>query len=245
MRCRLVLREVISYAAEHPDVIGWRWGSSILVECKTSRADFARDRLKPYHQHDTGMGEKRFFLTPPGLLKAEELPDGWGLLEAHPKAVRVVREATPRSLLPHCYRDELLHCIRGIRMLNGHDDYPTKKSESILGPDDDAERMERNVPMAIQMMRNTVLLRRCEPDTTSKGGIIIPLAAQRSSTQAVVVAVGPGKHTDHGFFLETTVKPGNTVVIGKWEGADVMVDGEKLLIVPEDFVLAIIDPVST
>ena len=85
-KCRLVLREVVYYVVEIPDAIGWRWGSSILVECKTSRTDFAVDARKPFRHANAGMGEKRYFMTEPGLVRPEELPIGWGLLEVHEKA---------------------------------------------------------------------------------------------------------------------------------------------------------------
>jgi hypothetical protein len=137
-KCRLVLREVVSCARETPDAIGWRWGSSTLVECKTSRADFRRDQKKVGHASpDWGMGEYRYYMTPPGLLRVDELPEGWGLLEVHGRRVRVVHEATRRELCPRYYHDELQHCIRGVRMANGEDRLPTKKSAAFVGDADD------------------------------------------------------------------------------------------------------------
>lgn len=133
-KCRLVLREVVSYAREIPDAIGWRWGSSILVECKVSRSDFARDKKKVGHAlPDWGMGEKRYYMTPPGLLSPDELPYGWGLLEVRDRSVRVVKEAESRTIDPRFYRDELQLCIRGVRMINGEDEYTTKKSAAYVG----------------------------------------------------------------------------------------------------------------
>lgn len=68
---------------ERADAIGWRAGVSTLVECKTSWTDFVRDfrkasRLEPAN----GLGQYRFFLVPPKVLKATDVPDPWGLLEA-------------------------------------------------------------------------------------------------------------------------------------------------------------------
>ncbi len=81
--CGVVLREFSTTAtAEIPDAIGWRSHTSILVECKVSRADFLADASKPFRKNPyAGVGRWRFYLTPPGLLRAEELPVGWGLLE--------------------------------------------------------------------------------------------------------------------------------------------------------------------
>lgn len=71
-------------ADEAPDAIGWRPdGESILVECKTSVADYLRDRKKA-HRAGPGMGRERWYLTPWGLLAGytapEVWPTGWGLL---------------------------------------------------------------------------------------------------------------------------------------------------------------------
>ena len=54
---------------------------SLLVECKVSRADFLSDRGKPFRADPAkGVGDWRFFLCPTGLIQAEEVPKGWGLL---------------------------------------------------------------------------------------------------------------------------------------------------------------------
>ena len=90
--CRVVLKEITSRARETPDVIGWRGCSTVLVECKISRADFHHDSKKLFRiDSSKGMGFKRFYLTPPGLLKVEDLPEMWGLIEAHKRCVRVLR----------------------------------------------------------------------------------------------------------------------------------------------------------
>lgn len=61
----------------------------MLVECKTSRADFSRDSEKPFRKHPTlGMGVQRYFMTVPGLLDPKDIPVAWGLLECFPKKVR-------------------------------------------------------------------------------------------------------------------------------------------------------------
>jgi hypothetical protein len=82
-RCGVVLSEQACGSGEMPDAIGWKRGShSVLVECKVTRADFLADRAKPCRlKPEQGVGCERFYLTPPGLVKVEELPGGWGLLE--------------------------------------------------------------------------------------------------------------------------------------------------------------------
>jgi len=82
-RCGVVLSEQACVSGEMPDAIGWKQAChSVLVECKVTRADFLADRSKPFRQEpEKGVGSERFYLTPPGLMKLEELPTGWGLLE--------------------------------------------------------------------------------------------------------------------------------------------------------------------
>ncbi len=76
-----------------PDAIGWkRANHSVLVECKITRADFLADRGKSFRQKpEQGVGSERFYLTPPAMLKAEELPAGWGLLELRRGNIEVVQ----------------------------------------------------------------------------------------------------------------------------------------------------------
>ncbi len=66
---------------EQPDVLGFRSNCSMLIEVKTSRADFLADRKKP-ERAAGGLGLYRFYLCPEGLLQVADLPAGWGLLVA-------------------------------------------------------------------------------------------------------------------------------------------------------------------
>ncbi len=97
-RCAVVLTEA-GANWEFPDAIGWRTGYdpvSILVECKTSRGDFLVDRKKPFRlasAPELGMGRFRYFLAPPGIIRPEELPLRWGLLEIRARSVRVKAKA--------------------------------------------------------------------------------------------------------------------------------------------------------
>ena len=82
-RCGVVLSEQACASGEMPDAIGWKQAChSVLVECKVSRSDFLVDREKPWRQKpERGVGSERFYLALSGLIKVEELPTGWGLLE--------------------------------------------------------------------------------------------------------------------------------------------------------------------
>ena len=96
--CAFVFRELHTMAYEIPDAIGFRGaGISLLVECKASRADFLSDHKKPHRREPhEGMGDYRFYMCPTGLIKADELPDKWGLIYVT-EAGRARQIAGPRS----------------------------------------------------------------------------------------------------------------------------------------------------
>jgi hypothetical protein len=82
-RCGVVLSEQACVSGEMPDAIGWKRAChSVLVECKITRADFLADRAKPFRvKPEDGVGCERFYLVPARLVRREELPADWGLLE--------------------------------------------------------------------------------------------------------------------------------------------------------------------
>jgi|GEM_PF-216333 hypothetical protein len=91
-RCGVVLSEQACASGEMPDAIGWKRAChSVLVECKVTRSDFLADRAKPFRlKPEQGVGCERFYLIPAGLIRREELPAGWGLLEHHRGRIETV-----------------------------------------------------------------------------------------------------------------------------------------------------------
>ena len=87
--CGVVLSEQSCASGETPDAIGWKRAChSVVVECKISRADFLADRDKPFRRKaEKGMGCERFYLAPAGLISANEIPIGWGLIELRGREV--------------------------------------------------------------------------------------------------------------------------------------------------------------
>jgi hypothetical protein len=94
-RCGVVLSEQACISGEMPDAIGWKKAChSVLVECKISRADFIADRDKECRQKpENGVGCERYYLAPHGLVRAEELPKDWGLLEAQGRQIEIIRRS--------------------------------------------------------------------------------------------------------------------------------------------------------
>ena len=84
-RCGFVLTELVTWADEIPDAIGFRDSDSYLVECKISRTDFFADQKKHFRQNpEMGMGTFRYYLCQGGIIKPEDLPPRWGLLHVGP-----------------------------------------------------------------------------------------------------------------------------------------------------------------
>ena len=87
---------------EQPDIIGWRDGLSVLIECKYSRADFLSDNKKVFRQApEQGMGDWRFYMCPPEVIKVKDLPAGWGLLWVYPKKISKVHGFPQNTMWHH------------------------------------------------------------------------------------------------------------------------------------------------
>lgn len=116
-RCGVVLSEQSCSSGEMPDAIGWKRAChSILVECKISRADFLADREKPFRQKaHLGMGCERYYLSPTGLIRADEVPAGWGLLEVRNRKVNVTRSADKNLRSAAGFRHEMNLLLASLR----------------------------------------------------------------------------------------------------------------------------------
>jgi len=84
-------------------------------------------------------------------------------------------------------------------------------------------------------------VRRLEEAETKRGGIIIPDTAKEKPQEAEVVSVGPGRMTEEGKRVPMNVKKGDRILMGKYSGTEVKVDGDEFLILREDDVLAIVE----
>ena len=94
--------------------------------------------------------------------------------------------------------------------------------------------------MKVRPLSDRLLVRRVEEKETVKGGIIIPDTAKEKPQEGEVIAVGSGKVLDNGTKVEMDVKVGDKILFGKYSGTDIKVDGEEMLILREDEVLAIL-----
>ncbi len=95
--------------------------------------------------------------------------------------------------------------------------------------------------MKIKPLADRILVKREEPSETVRGGIIIPDTAKEKPQEGRVVAVGPGKVDENGKRVPMEVKKGDRILMGKYAGTEVKIDGEEHLILREDDVLAVIE----
>ena len=95
--------------------------------------------------------------------------------------------------------------------------------------------------MKIKPLADRILVKREEPSETVRGGIIIPDSAKEKPQEGRVVAVGPGKLDESGKRVPMEVKKDDRILMGKYAGTEVKIDGEEHLIMREDDVLAVIE----
>ena len=95
--------------------------------------------------------------------------------------------------------------------------------------------------MKIRPLHDRVIVKRLEEERTSPGGILIPDTAAEKPVQGKIVAVGKGKILEDGNVRPLDVKVGDKILFGKYSGTEVKLDGEDLLVMREEDVMAVIE----
>ena len=94
--------------------------------------------------------------------------------------------------------------------------------------------------MNIRLLGDRVAVKRIKVEDKSPGGILYPETAKDKPTEGEVVAVGPGRVTRSGSFVETMVKVGERVLFGKYVGSEVKVNNEDVVVMREEDILAVL-----
>jgi len=94
--------------------------------------------------------------------------------------------------------------------------------------------------MNVRPLADRILVRRIEEKETIRGGIIIPDTAKEKPQEGEVVAVGPGRMTEEGKRIAMEVKKGDRILIGKYSGSEVKIDGVEYVILREEDVLGVL-----
>jgi chaperonin GroES len=95
--------------------------------------------------------------------------------------------------------------------------------------------------MKMRPLHDRVIVKRLEEDRKSPGGIVIPDTAAEKPVQGKIVAVGKGKILEDGQVRNLDVQVGDKILFGKYSGTEVKVDGEDLLVMREEDIMAVIE----
>ena len=95
--------------------------------------------------------------------------------------------------------------------------------------------------MKIRPLHDRVIVKRLEEERTSPGGIVIPDSATEKPSQGKVISAGKGKILEDGSVRPLDVKAGDKILFGKYSGTEVKVDGDDLLVMREEDIMAVIE----
>ncbi len=95
--------------------------------------------------------------------------------------------------------------------------------------------------MKLRPLHDRVIVKRVEEDEMSPGGIVLPDAAKEKPIRGEILAVGDGKLLDSGETRPVGVKAGDIVLFGKYGGTEVKINGEDLLVLREDDIMAVVE----
>jgi len=95
--------------------------------------------------------------------------------------------------------------------------------------------------MKIRPLHDRVIVKRMEEERTSPGGIVIPDSATEKPIKGEIIAAGNGKILENGDVRALDVRVGDKVLFGKYAGTEVKVDGDELLVMKEDDIVAVIE----
>jgi len=100
---------------------------------------------------------------------------------------------------------------------------------------------KEKVNMKIRPLHDRVVIKRLEEERTTPGGIVIPDTATEKPIRGEVLAVGNGKILENGEVRALDLKVGERVLFGKYSGTEVKVEGEDVLVMREDDVMAVLE----
>jgi len=131
---------------------------------------------------------------------------------------------------------------RALRDEHGSNERPSRDSSAgASNPTVINEVWKGEQPMKLRPLHDRVIVKRVEEERTTPGGIVIPDSAAEKPIKGEVLAVGNGKILEDGSKRELDIKVGDTVLFGKYSGTEVKVEGDELLVMREDDIMAVIE----
>lgn len=104
-----------------------------------------------------------------------------------------------------------------------------------------ATKTKTKTKVAVRPLHDKILVERDEAETVTSAGIYLPESSTEKPQFATVIAVGEGTLNDSGDRIPLDVKPGDRIILSKWGGTELKLDGEEYLIINSSDVLAIVD----
>ena len=95
--------------------------------------------------------------------------------------------------------------------------------------------------MKIKPLADKVLIKRLEAEETTKGGIVLPDSAKEKPRRGKIISLGDGKLLDDGTRSKLQVKVGDEVLFASYGGTDIKIDGQELLIMEENDIMAVLE----
>src|SRR5439155_4084103 len=109
------------------------------------------------------------------------------------------------------------------------------------GPKAGNTKTLRSESMKLRPLHDRVIVKRLEEERKTASGIVIPDTAAEKPDQGEVLAVGPGKKNEDGKVSPVDVKVGDKVLFGKYSGSTVKIDGDELLVMREEDIMAVVN----
>lgn len=100
---------------------------------------------------------------------------------------------------------------------------------------------QQAVETRLKPIGNRILAKRLEPEDKIKGGIILPDTAKKKQETAQVIAIGTGKKDKNGNLIPFPVKVGDKILMDKYSGQEVTIDGDDYIILRADDIIAIVE----
>jgi len=121
--------------------------------------------------------------------------------------------------------------------------FPRRVQRDLIQVQNQKTQKKKDEPMAINVkpLGDRVLVELAEEKEVKKGGIIIPDTAKEKPTEGIVIALGTGKTDDSGKKVPFEVKKGDRVLVTKYGGTEIKLDGKEYKIMSSDDILAVIE----
>jgi chaperonin GroES len=102
------------------------------------------------------------------------------------------------------------------------------------------QKKQGSAALKLKPLGDKIVVKRLEAEAKTKGGIVLPDTAKEKPKRGKVLAIGEGKRLDSGELVKPAVKPGDEVIFSSFAGTELTVEGEEVLVMSQDDILAVV-----